>query len=84
MKSTEDAVFAVTFGCRNCGASFDHEYGERTRVIDKGSMGRVKVSDKDCNVLGGCDCCVPVKCPACDLYSEVYVDDRQPIEEEYQ
>lgn len=78
-------VFEVTFGCRNCGASFSDTYPPETTVDrDRQSMVTARNGNCDSMSLRECDCCSLVSCPVCEKLRDVRIDDRQPLDEEYQ
>jgi len=76
-----EPTFEVTYGCGNCGADWSEQYPPLTVVDDSD---RATAYSKQCEQMGThqCDCCNVIECPVCDLMEDVYVDDRQPIEED--
>lgn len=76
-------VFAVTFGCSNCGNEWADSYPPKTTVKDSTTTKRAKAVNDDCDTLGlhNCECCHIVVCPVCERSDDVYVDEREPITE---
>jgi len=78
-----DPVFAVTFGCQNCGNEWDEKFPPKTTVVSDGNTRLAQVHNDECETLGtnACDCCNTVACPVCRRRSDVTVTGRQPLDE---
>lgn len=82
-----DDVFQVTYGCENCGSTWDETYPPRTTVTDNVKMGGQVKSICDDAPLGhheDCRVCETVCCPTCEMVDNVTIRNREPISEDEQ
>lgn len=77
MSASTQPVFKITFGCGNCGESWEESYPARTKVYD--NYGDIRVVDTDESGFGNSDV---MYCPTCELNDEVTIDDREPISDD--
>lgn len=76
MSASTQPVFEITFGCGNCGESWEESYPSRTKVFH--DYGDVRVVDTEEIGFGNSDV---MYCPTCELSDEVTIDDRTPLDE---
>lgn len=78
----DDDVFAVEFGCENCGDTWVETYPPGVAVGPVKGRDGPCVRDTTCSEFGfACDCCEEVACPTCEL-STVGIVERRPLEGE--
>lgn len=80
--TNRDPVFAVTYGCENCGGEWDKEYPKRVKVFDKDQSRVYEIwpdEDGENEALG--DNREVVTCPVCEFSEMVVVNDRNPLED---
>lgn len=80
--TTPELVFTIEYGCGNCGDTWTDSF--RSRTVVSTAQGQVYFADKRCDeFVQQCEdgCCSYVRCPTCELYDDVEIQDRYPVED---